>query len=103
MQLFVNCHTNNHRFVIAFPADVRADLPNPLHLTCPFDQIDDWYDPQEVHAAAGNAAIPGAVIGGLIGIIGGPLGMIIGGTIGAGLGNRAQQEDQARAHAFNTS
>jgi hypothetical protein len=103
MQLFVLCHQNNHRFVFAYPARVRADLPDHLELVCPFDQDTDWYYPNEVQASAGNAAVPGAVIGGLIGIVGGPLGMILGGMIGGGLGAKAQQEDQERANAFNES
>ena len=103
MQLFVHCHTNNHRFVIAYPARTRADLPPTLQLVCPYDRLPGVYYPVEVHAAPGNIAVPGAVIGGLIGIIGGPLGMFLGGAIGGGLGARAQQDDRARAQAFEES
>ncbi len=103
MQLWVRCRQANHQFLITFPANIRADLPQNLHLICPFDQSADWYHPNEVFATAGNAALPGAVLGGLIGIVGGPLGMLIGGTIGASLGARAQQGDQALADAFNQS
>ena len=103
MQLYTYCHASHHRFIIAYPARVRADIPGYLTLTCPFDQTADIYYPHEIEASAGNAAVPGAVIGGIIGIIGGPLGMLLGGLLGGGLGARAQQEDQARADAFNQS
>lgn len=103
MQLFVYCHSNRHKFLIAYPALVRGDLPAYLHLTCPFDRTSDVYTPSEVQAEAANAAIPGAVIGGLIGIVGGPLGMILGGLLGGGVGARVQQEDVNRAQRFNSS
>lgn len=103
MQLWVRCHRAAHQFVIPFPAIVRADLPFNLHLVCPFDHSEDWYQPREVWATAGNAAVPGAVLGGLIGIVGGPLGMLLGGMIGGSLGANAQREDQRRADAFNGS
>lgn len=103
MRFFVNCRGGGHHLYFPFAARVRADLPNPLGVTCGIHG-NFQYGPWEVFAEAqAGGTAGGALLGGIVGILGGPLGVILGGLLGGGLGRGAEQQDVANAQRFNAS
>jgi hypothetical protein len=105
MRLYVNCRGGNHRVYFQWPGVVtRADLPNPINITCSLDGSIADYGPWEVYAEAqAGGTAGGAIIGGLLGILAGPVGVILGGLAGAGIGGGAERQDAENARRFNGS
>jgi uncharacterized protein YqgC (DUF456 family) len=104
MRLYVNCRGGPHRLYFTWQARSRADLPNPINITCNVDGTTADYHPWEVFAEAqGGGTAGGAILGGLLGILAGPVGVVLGGIAGGAVGGSAERQDAENARKFNGS
>lgn len=102
MKLYVINPSTNSKLYLKHQSSTRRELVKDLGSES-FAIGDMKYSVHDVHAESSDNTASAMATGGLIGVAGGVPGVVIGGILGALFGKASDDEDKAKADAFNRS
>lgn len=102
MKLFVISPRSNSKYYLKYQSRTRRDLAEALGSEV-FKINNERYSVNDVQAESSDNTAGAMAAGGVVGVAGGVPGVLIGGILGAILGKASDDNDRAKADAFNRS